>query len=78
MNPGDLDRLAEVQPQLLKELTGPGRVRFEADASLSAGDCFIESEAGDVDARVDQRFRIVAEALQAEGRMNPDAPGRDE
>jgi len=78
MNPADLERLADVPSQLLKDLAEPGRVRFEADASLSAGGCFIESEAGDVDARVEQRFRIVEEALRAEGRTDADGQGTQE
>jgi len=73
MNPDDLERLADVQPQLVKGLSDPERVRFKADASLSAGGCFIESEAGDIDARVEQRFHLVEEALQAEGRMRADS-----
>jgi flagellar biosynthesis/type III secretory pathway protein FliH len=50
-------------------------VRFEADASLSVGDCFIESEAGDIDARVEHRFRIVEEALQAETHIDSSVQG---
>lgn len=69
MNPGDLEQLASVRPQWLKGLADPGRIRFEADPSLSVGGCFIESEAGDIDARVEQRFRVVAEALQDEASM---------
>ncbi len=75
MNPGDLERLADIQVQLLNGLGDSGRVRFEADASLSAGGCFIESAAGDIDARVEQRFRIVEDALLDQCRM--DADGRE-
>jgi flagellar biosynthesis/type III secretory pathway protein FliH len=69
MNPADLEQLASVRPQWLEGLTNPGRIRFEADPSLSVGGYFIESEAGDIDARVEQRFRVVAEALQDEACM---------
>jgi flagellar assembly protein FliH len=70
MNPADLERLSDVPSQLLDGLADPGRVRFEADASISAGGCFIESDAGAVDARVERRFQIVEEALRAEGRAD--------
>jgi len=73
MNPLDLERLTGMQPQLLQGLVDPGRVRFEADAGLSAGECLIESDVGDIDARVEQRFRIVAEALREEARMHAGA-----
>jgi len=72
MNPDDLERLSDVLPQLLKDLGDPGRVTFEADAGLSVGGCFIEGEAGDIDARIERRFHIVEEALQSEGRVDAD------
>jgi flagellar assembly protein FliH len=75
LNPDDVERLADLRPQLLKGLAEPGRVRFEADPSLSAGGCIIESEAGDVDARLEQRFRIVEEAFQNQRRADSDAEG---
>jgi flagellar biosynthesis/type III secretory pathway protein FliH len=75
MNPRDLELLTGGQAQVLDGLTDSGRVRFEADASLSAGGCVIESDAGDIDARVEQRFRIVEEALREEARVNAGATG---
>jgi flagellar assembly protein FliH len=75
MNPSDLELLAGEQAQVLEGLADPGRVRFEADASLSAGGCVIESDAGDIDARVEQRFHIVEEALREEAHMNAGATG---
>lgn len=70
VNPADLERLSELRPQLLEGLADPGRVRFEADAGLDAGGCLIESSAGDIDARVEQRFRVVEDALRAEARRH--------
>jgi len=75
MNPADLERLADVRTQLLEGRVDSGRVRFEADVGVSPGGCYIESEAGDVDARVEQRFRIVSEALEAEHRRAADHRG---
>jgi flagellar assembly protein FliH len=73
MNPADLERLSDLRPQLLEGLADPGRVRFEADEGLGAGGCLIESGAGDIDARVEQRFRVVADALRAEARRHAGA-----
>jgi flagellar biosynthesis/type III secretory pathway protein FliH len=70
MNPLDLERLAGQQPQLLESLVDPGQVRFEADSGVSAGGCVIESAAGDIDGRLENRLRIVEEAMRAEARMH--------
>lgn len=75
MNPGDLDRMSDASSQLLNGLVDPGRIRFEADASISVGGCFIESEAGAVDARIEQRLRIVEEAILCAGRPDADGSG---
>jgi len=75
LNPADLERLSDLSSQVLNGLTDPGRVRFEADASLSVGGCFIESEAGDMDVRLEQRLRVVEEAFQAVGRLEAEDPG---
>jgi flagellar assembly protein FliH len=71
MNPGDLQRLAELKPRLLDELAETGRARFEADAAITSGGCRVESDSGDIDARLEQRFKIVEEAFRAE--WNKDA-----
>lgn len=76
MNPGDMQRLAELKPGLLDDLADAGRTRFEADASITSGGCRVESDSGDIDARLEQRFKIVEEAFQAEWDM--DADPRDE
>jgi flagellar biosynthesis/type III secretory pathway protein FliH len=74
MNPADLQRLAELRPRLPEELAEAGRVRFEADASISSGGCRVESDSGDIDARLEQRFKIVEAAFEAEWSKN-DASG---
>jgi len=71
MNPADMQRLAELKPRLLDELAEAGRTRFEADASITSGGCRVESDSGDIDARLEQRFKVVEEAFQAE--WNKDA-----
>ena len=75
LNPADLERLSDVSSQVLSGLNDPGRVRFEADASLSVGGCFIESEAGEMDVRVEQRLRAIEDAFQAAGRLEAEDPG---
>jgi flagellar assembly protein FliH len=76
VNPEDLQRLADLQSRLLAGLADPARVRFEADPAISAGGCFIESEAGDIDARLERRFQVVEDAFRAEGRGEAEARGQ--
>ena len=71
MNPGDMQRLTELKPRLLDELAEAGRARFEADASITSGGCKVESDSGDIDARLEQRFKVVEAAFQDE--WNKDA-----
>jgi flagellar assembly protein FliH len=74
MNPADLQRLAEQRPRLAGELAEAGRVRFEADASISCGGCRVESDSGDIDARLEQRFKIVEAAFDAEWNKHAASP----
>jgi flagellar assembly protein FliH len=74
MNPADLQRLAERRPRLAAELAEAGRVRFEADASVSCGGCRVESDSGDIDARLEQRFKIVEAAFEAEWNKHAASP----
>jgi flagellar biosynthesis/type III secretory pathway protein FliH len=53
-------------------------VRFEADDHIRAGGCLIESDRGDVDARIEQRFRVVEEAFRAQWGGEPDATPPDD
>lgn len=71
MNPGDMQRLTELKPRLLDELAEAGRARFETDASITSGGCRVESDSGDIDARLEQRFKVVEAAFQEE--WNKDA-----
>jgi flagellar assembly protein FliH len=66
MNPSDMQRLAECAPHQLAELTGAQRVRFEGDESISSGGCCVESDSGEIDARLERRFKAVEDAFQAE------------
>jgi flagellar assembly protein FliH len=72
MNPGDMERLAELNPRFFDSLAAAGRARFEADASISSGGCRVESDGGDIDARIEQRFKVVEEAFRSE--WNKDEP----
>jgi flagellar biosynthesis/type III secretory pathway protein FliH len=66
LNPTDAERLNEVRARVLETLAaGDAAVSFHADEHIRAGGCLIESDRGDVDARLEQRFRVVEEAFHA-------------
>ena len=80
LSPADLERLNGVRAKMLDTLAGGGKgVRFEADDSIRDGGCMVESDRGDVDARIEQRFRVVEEAFRGEwgGGPPPPSPGED-
>jgi flagellar biosynthesis/type III secretory pathway protein FliH len=64
--PSDLAHLNETRPRLLEELARGGRTRLEPDASLSPGGCLLETDCGDIDARIEGQLRVVEEAFRAE------------
>jgi flagellar assembly protein FliH len=79
MNPADLERLNGVRAKMLEGLAGGGSgLRFEADDAIRQGGCLIESDRGDVDARIEQRIRVVEEAFRVEWGGEPAAPMQDE
>jgi flagellar assembly protein FliH len=74
MNPEDMQRLAALAPRMLAEITDAERVRFEADAAISCGGCRIESDSGEIDARLERRFKTVEEAFHAEWNNRTENP----
>lgn len=66
MNPADMERLNELTPQFMESLPHAGRACFEADASISSGGCRVESDSGDIDARIEQRFKVVEDCFHSE------------
>jgi flagellar assembly protein FliH len=78
MHPGDLERLNGIRADMLGALAGGGAgVRFQADDTLRPGGCLLESDRGDVDARIEQRLRVVEEAFRAEWSGAEPVPGDD-
>ena len=66
LNPADLELLADIKPQLLSGLPEAGRAAFEADEDIARGGCLIETDGGEVDARIERQFQMVEEAFRAE------------
>jgi flagellar assembly protein FliH len=66
LNPADLELLADIKPQLLSGLPEAGQAAFEADAGIGRGGCLIETDGGELDARIERQFQVVEEAFRAE------------
>jgi len=66
LNPADLELLADIKPQLLKGMPEAGRAAFEADKGIARGGCLIETDGGEIDARIERQFQVVEEAFRAE------------
>lgn len=66
LHPEDL-AVVERESGSLIELSGRSEmITFEPDAAISRGGCFVETEFGEIDARIEQQFRVVEDAFQAE------------
>ena len=66
LNPADLELLTDIKPQLLSGLPEAGRAAFEADEGIARGGCLIETDGGEVDARIERQFQVVEEAFRTE------------
>jgi flagellar biosynthesis/type III secretory pathway protein FliH len=65
MNPADIQFLDRSQLPFADNGDQPknNRIRIEADESISRGGCFIETESGDVDARIETQIEIIKAAF---------------
>lgn len=66
LNPADLELLADIKPQLLSGLPEAGRAAFAIDEGIARGGCLIETDGGEVDARIERQFQVVEEAFRSE------------
>jgi len=64
------DYLPLVEQNMDRFLSGSTSIKdlqFEADPRVRMGGCFIETPTGDIDARLESQFEVIADALQAGG-----------
>lgn len=65
INPADLETVKQAEPQLAVYFENSSGVSYEADKTIGPGGCIIETNFGEIDARLDQQFQAVAQALRA-------------
>ncbi len=63
MNPSDLTRFGDKAEQVVQSLSACATPELIADASLSPGDCRLETRHGEIDARLDTMLHRIAEEL---------------
>jgi flagellar assembly protein FliH len=66
LHPDDLQRMRAAHEGIAAVVADAGQVHFEADASLTGGGCLVETELGQIDARVEEQLRVIEEAFRAE------------
>ena len=66
MSPSDLELIQNTKTQLARLQDNIQHVTFEASDNIEQGGCVIETDLGEIDARIDKQFQAVAESFQAE------------
>jgi flagellar assembly protein FliH len=64
INPADIDFLDRLRLPFSGHSRNPDGYRIEADDSIGIGGCLIETDGGDIDARIESRLRIVGETFR--------------
>ena len=65
LNPDDLELLNHTPANLEAELSDSAAVSFESDPAIASGGCIIETDAGNIDARLETQFQAIDESFQA-------------
>ncbi|ETR74186.1 MAG: flagellar assembly protein FliH [Candidatus Magnetoglobus multicellularis str. Araruama] len=64
INPEDLDFVNENRPEFFSNVKGLQSISIEADSDVERGGCFIETEYGNVDARIQTQLERVESSLE--------------
>jgi flagellar biosynthesis/type III secretory pathway protein FliH len=66
MNPAELQFIDETKIHLSDLAQNIDHVAFEAEEGIPSGGCIIETDLGEIDARIEQQLQAVEETFQAE------------
>ena len=66
LNPEDLQFINDTRSQLSRFLQNVDNIRFEAADSVQSGGCLIETDRGDIDARIEKQFQVIEETFQTQ------------
>ena len=75
MNPADLRFINETKYQLANLIDGVNSVTIEAEENIQSGGCVIETDLGEIDARIEKQLQAVEESFrEARDTSNPPDP----
>jgi flagellar assembly protein FliH len=66
LNPDDLQFIKDTQFQFSRFLRNVDNIRFEAEESIQSGGCLVETDRGDIDARIEKQFQAIEESFQTQ------------
>jgi flagellar assembly protein FliH len=66
LNPADLQFIQDTKSQLSHFIDNVESIRFEAEDSIRSGGCLIETDMGDIDARIETQLQAIEESFQIE------------
>ena len=66
LNPADYQFINETKNQISTLLEHVDKVTFEAEDSISSGGCVIETNLGEIDARIEKQLQVVEEMFKTE------------
>lgn len=66
LNPEDFEFLNGARPELSDLVDHVENIVFEADDAIGRGGCLIETDFGNIDARIEQKIELVKMALESE------------
>jgi flagellar assembly protein FliH len=66
LNPADLELLQQGVANKAGVISGVEHAVFEADDTITRGGCYIETDLGDVDARIESRLQVVEDTFKSE------------
>ena len=66
MSPSDLRFIDTTKFELADLVHDMEYVSFERDEAIVGGGCIIETNLGDIDARIDKQFQVIEEAFKTE------------
>ncbi|WP_213182010.1 FliH/SctL family protein [Desulfosarcina cetonica] len=70
LHPEDIETVESVKAELVEADDGDVTLRIQPDGAIQKGGCVIETQLGDIDARIDQQLKII-ESLLTEQLTNP-------
>ena len=70
VNPQELEWVKEARKEWLEAVEGIGTLTVQADPEIARGGCVVETDAGDVDARIEERLAMLHAALLEELRTS--------